>query len=408
MEVFLRVINLDTDRMKVIWAIQPKLLLRFFIFYPTIKDYIQSYYIQMNRIEVEQRTILLGLAGSHAYSLNRPDSDYDYRGVFIASKRYYLGFDEIEQKDSGWDEAGIFPFLDGNQDTVIYELRKILHLLASGNPNVLELLWLGYYPILTPVGQHLINHRQLFLSKKVKHTYSGYAFAQIKKMETHRKWLLNPPTKKPVPADFGIEEEVVLRKDELNAFLEYLYILIKGKIEFLAEAEQLHKLLTADIDFKGLLKQYTLSDQALEYTQNLTHSRKDFIRLLQKSQNYQIALREWKAYISWQENRNPARAEMEKKSGFDLKHGMHCIRLLRCGLEILQRGELIVDRRIAGDVDDLKAILLNRYTYAEVMQMADDLVAQMEIVDQQSSLPDRSDLEQINQLCMELVEMQGW
>jgi hypothetical protein len=129
---------------------------------------------------------------------------------------------------------------------------------------------------------------------------------------------------------------------------------------------------------------------------------------LQKSQNYQIALREWKAYISWQENRNPARAEMEKKSGFDLKHGMHCIRLLRCGLEILQRGELIVDRRIAGDVDDLKAILLNRYTYAEVMQMAEDLVAQMEIVDQQSSLPDRSDLEQINQLCMELVEMQGW
>ncbi len=129
---------------------------------------------------------------------------------------------------------------------------------------------------------------------------------------------------------------------------------------------------------------------------------------MQKSQNYQIALREWKAYISWQENRNPARAEMEKKSGFDLKHGMHCIRLLRCGLEILQRGELIVDRRIAGDVDDLKAILLNRYTYAEVMQMAEDLVAQMEIVDQQSSLPDRSDLEQINQLCMELVEMQGW
>lgn len=209
----------------------------------------------MKRIEVEKRTILIGLAGSHGYGLNRPDSDYDYRGVFIAPKPYYLGFDHIEQKDDGWDEEGMFPFLDGNKDTVIYELRKILQLLSGANPNILELLWLNEYPILNAVGQHLINHRQIFLSKKVKHTYSGYAFAQIKKMETHRKWLLNPPQKKPIPSDYGIEDEAPLIKDELNAFLEYLYILIRGRIEFLEEAEQLYKLLTADIDFKGVLKQ---------------------------------------------------------------------------------------------------------------------------------------------------------
>ena len=156
------------------------------------------------------------------------------------------------------------------------------------------------------------------------------------------------------------------------------------------------------------MKQYTLADETLEYTQNLTHGRKDFIRLLQKSQSYQIALREWKAYISWQENRNPARAEMEKKSGYDLKHGMHCIRLLRSGLEILQRGEVTVDRNLAGDIDDLKAILRGDYAYEELMKMAEDLVAQMDIFYDQSSLPHRPDLEQINDLCMELVEMQGW
>ncbi|MTJ48396.1 DNA polymerase beta superfamily protein [Dolichospermum sp. UHCC 0259] len=362
----------------------------------------------MKRIEVEQRAIFVGLAGSHGYGLNRPESDYDYRGVFIATKRYYLGFDSIEQKDSGWDEPGIFPFIDGNEDTVIYELRKVIHLLAGANPNVLELLWLTNYPFLTNVGQHLINHRHLFLSKKVKHTYSGYAFAQIKKMETHRKWLLNPPTKKPLPADFDIMDEVPLSKDELNAFLEYLYLLIRGKIEFLEESEQLYKLLTADIDFKGVLKQYTLADETLAYTQNLTYGRKDFIRLLQKSQSYQIALREWKAYVSWQENRNPARAEMEKKSGYDLKHGMHCIRLLRSGLEILRTGELIVDRNLAGDIDDLRAILRGDYSYDELMKMAEDLVAQMDVFYEQSSLPHRPDLEQINDLCMELVEMQGW
>ncbi|MEA5515218.1 DNA polymerase beta superfamily protein [Nodularia sp. UHCC 0506] len=362
----------------------------------------------MKRIEVEQRTILIGLSGSHGYGLNRPDSDFDFRGVFIAPKKYYIGFDHIEQKDTGWNEPGIFPFIDGNEDTVIYELKKIIQLLAGANPNILELLWLQNYPVLTSVGQYLIKHKKIFLTKKVKHTYSGYAFAQIKKMETHRKWLLNPPKKKPLPSDFGIEEEEPLIKDELNAFLEYLYHLIRGRIEFLEESEELYKLLTADIDFKGVLKQYTLPDETLAYTQKLTNSRKDFIRLLQKSQNYQIALREWKAYIAWQENRNPARAEMERKSGFDLKHGMHCIRLLRSGLEILQRGEIVVDRRIAGDVEDLKAILKGDYSYQQVMKMAEDLVSQMEIVYDKSSLPVRPDLEKINELCMELVEMQGW
>lgn len=362
----------------------------------------------MKRIEVEPRTILIGLAGSHAYGLNRPDSDYDYRGIFIAPLRYYLGLERIEQKDDCWDEEGVFPFLDGNKDTVIYELRKVVQLLSGANPNVLELLWLNEYPVLTKVGQHLINHRQLFLSKKVKHTYSGYAFAQIKKMETHRKWLLNPPQRKPLPEDFGIKDEAPLTKDELNAFLEYLYNLIRGKIEFLEEAEQLYQLLTGDIDFKGMLKQYPLVDEALEYTQHLTNSRGDFIRLLQKSQKYQVALREWKAYLSWQQNRNPARAEMERQSGFDLKHGMHCIRLLRSGLEILQKGKVIVDRRAVGDADYLKAILKGEYSYEQVMKMADDLVAQMDIVYNQSTLPPLPDLNQIDELCIELVQMQGW
>ncbi len=286
-------------------------------------------------------------------------------------------------------------------------MKKVIQLLAAANPNIFESLWLSQYPVLTEVGQHLINYRQLFLSQKVKHTYSGYAFAQIKKMETHRKWLLHPPQKKPLPEDFGIQD-APLTKEELNAFLEYLYNLIRGKIEFLESTEQLYHLLTADIDFKGMLKQHPLTDDTLVYTQQLTNSRSDFIRLLQKSQKYQVALREWQAYQSWQRNRNPVRAEMERKAGFDLKHGMHCIRLLRSGLEILRQGKVIVNRYEAGDADELKAILKGEYSYEQVMKMADELVVQINVVDRQSILPQIPDLEQINQLCIELVEMQGW
>ncbi|OBQ34375.1 MAG: nucleotidyltransferase [Anabaena sp. MDT14b] len=362
----------------------------------------------MKRTEVEQRAIFIGLAGSHGYGLNRPESDYDYRGVFIAPKSYYLGFNTIEQKDAGWDEPGLFPFIDGNEDTVIYELRKVTQLLANANPNVLELLWLTNYPFKSEVGQHLIDHRDLFLSKKVKHTYTGYAFAQIKKIETHRKWLLSPPSKQPLPSDFGITNEEPLSKEELNAFLEYLYLLVRGKVEYLEKSEELYKLLTADIDFKGLLKQHPLPDDTLEYTEKLTYGRKDFIRLLQKSQGYHNALREWNAYLSWQKNRNPARAGMERLAGYDLKHGMHCIRLLKGGVEILQGKGVLVDRNLAGDAAELKAILKGDYSYEELKQLSEDLLAQMIVVYEQSTLPHHPNQNKINDLCMELVEMQGW
>jgi uncharacterized protein len=363
----------------------------------------------MQRLEVEQRTILIGLAGSHGYGLSRPESDLDYRGVFIAGKKYYLGLDKVEQKDSGWDtEPGMFDFLTGEKDTVIYELKKFVQLLAGANPNILELLWLRQYPIETEVGKHLIAHRKMFLSKRVKHTYSGYAFAQIKKIESHRKWLLAPPQEKPTPEKFGFAAEQPLNKEELHAFLEYLYSLVRGKIEYLSEAQELYQLLTGDIDYKGLLKQHHLTDDVLEYTQKLTNSRGDFIKLLQKSQQYQNALREWNAYQSWQTNRNPARAGMEKQSGFDLKHAMHCIRLLRSGLEILRSGEVFVDRQEVGDADELKAILHGDFTYEQVTAIADNLVAELDRAYDESNLPRHPDLSAINDLSIELIEKQGW
>jgi hypothetical protein len=69
---------------------------------------------------------------------------------------------------------------------------------------------------------------------------------------------------------------------------------------------------------------------------------------------------------------------------------------------------VIVDRTIAGDAEDLKAILKGDYSYEQVMKMAEELVAEMEKVYEDSSLPDKPNLEHINEFCIELVEMQGW
>ena len=80
----------------------------------------------MKRVDIENTAILVALTGSTGYGLNRPESDKDYKGIFIASKKYYIGFFTIEQKDSGWDEPGILSFLDNNKDTSLYELKKFI------------------------------------------------------------------------------------------------------------------------------------------------------------------------------------------------------------------------------------------------------------------------------------------
>ena len=131
----------------------------------------------MNRKEVEDRLILLALTGSHSYGLAIESSDRDYKGIFIAPREYYLGMQNIEQKDKGWNEEGNgnFPYLNNNKDTVAYELKKYLMLASKCNPNILELLFEDprFYMFVGPAGYELIKYRDIFLSKKVKHTYSG-------------------------------------------------------------------------------------------------------------------------------------------------------------------------------------------------------------------------------------------
>jgi predicted nucleotidyltransferase len=361
----------------------------------------------MNRLEIENRTILLALTGSRGYGLATEHSDYDYRGVFIATKPYYLGLGEIEQKDSGWtEEGGKFDFL--GRDTAIYELKKFLKLSVDNNPNILELLWFKDYVHLTEVGKILQQQRRMFLSKRVKHTYTGYGYAQIKKLESHRRWLLDPPTRKPTPSDFGLQDAPPLTKSEMNCFLQYLYLLVRDRVQFLEPAKELYHLLTAEIDFKALLQQYDLPDATLAYTQELANSSKDFIKLLQLSQRYHKAVQEYKNYQQWKKSRNPARAEMEAKVGYDCKFAMQAIRLLKTGIEVLQTQQLIVDRREAGDAEELFAIKQGRYAYDEVMAIANQLYQQLDVAHETSTLPPRVDREASDRLCVELVERQGW
>lgn len=362
----------------------------------------------MNRKEVEERIILLALTGSRSYGIALKESDKDYKGIFIAPTEYYLGTKRIEQKDKGWREegSGKFKQLDNNRDTVIYELSKYIKLGIKCNPNILELLYEDkkFLEYVSPLGQRLIDNRELFLSKKVNYSYGAYAYSQIKKVETHRKWILNPPLKKPEIKDYGLEKyEGGLKKAEINSFLEFIWILIRSRIEYLEEEKELYNFIKERIDIKGVLKNSILSKESKDYIQKITHSTDEFMSLLTKTQQYRKELDYWNNYESWKKNRNPKRAELERKIGYDSKNVAHAIRLLKTGHEILLTGKVNVNRENI-DAKELIDIRLGKVNYDEVIKITDNLFNTLKDSCNKSKLPNNVDSEKIDNLLINIVK----
>lgn len=120
-----------------------------------------------------QNLILVGVAGSHAYGTNIADSDIDIRGVTLNQKSDLLGMTHFEQ------------YVDDNTDTTIYSFRKMIYLLMGCNPNTCEILGLKkeHYLFLSDIGQELLNHKSMFLSKLAIHSFGGYAGQQLRRLQ---------------------------------------------------------------------------------------------------------------------------------------------------------------------------------------------------------------------------------
>lgn len=138
---------------------------------------------EQRKILFPDNLILLGYRGSIAHNMfvsnTDPNSidDIDLMGVYMAPEDHYIGMksskDVIEKFEGQWD-------------VVNYEFKKFVHLLLKSNPNVLSLLWLreNHYIERHKYGQLLIDNRDLFVSKKIYHSFTGYAYSQLKRM-TH-------------------------------------------------------------------------------------------------------------------------------------------------------------------------------------------------------------------------------
>lgn len=280
------------------------------------------------------------VAGSQAYGMATPESDVDIRGVFVPTMDYMLGFmKRVEQ-------------IERKPETVIYALQKYMHLACNANPNILELLFMPDDCVLEehPLFRLLKDNRKLFLSKKVRWSYTGYASAQIHRINRHRHYLLHPLTKQPKRSDYGLPEgESLIAREQMGAFCVTVAHMLR---DIAAELPHLNDLYNDVIEivqsegfmgWEGLVQKCGgVPHEALKPVQKLTGASDNFIEVLQHEQAYYHATDEWKKYQEWQKARNPTRAAMEAKFGFDGKHASHAVRLVRQGEEIMRTGELQV------------------------------------------------------------------
>lgn len=295
-------------------------------------------------------------AGSLAYGTNLPTSDVDFRGIFCADpvnvRTPFFKVKECEDKNE--------------EDTKLYELTHFFQKCLDCNPNIVETLWVEESDIIqtTDAYKYLRENREELLSSKIAFTTSGYAHAQLKRIKGHNKWINNPQDEEPPrQIDFvslvqwyGPEK---MFKINLEEFLDGYRLVpyggnIFGIVRWDGYSTYDWRDFTLNTVFEGETHETGMPIGIIKYNK----------------EEYNIAKDKWKQYWEWKENRNEARSELEEKYGYDTKHAMHLVRLLRMGIEALRGDGIIVKRP---DAEELLAIRDGAWTYEEVLAYAADM-----------------------------------
>jgi uncharacterized protein len=373
--------------------------------------------------DLRAHTILLAVGGSRAYGIHLPTSDVDVKGVAVPPARTFHGWlHPFEQADDA-SRFGVFvdtlhdeeraAVTHGKIEGVVYEIRKFVRLATENNPNILDVLFCrdDEVRLSTDLGTRLRAQRDVFLSAQAKHTFSGYATAQLKRIRGHRAWLLSPPRAMPLRKEFGLPEHTLVPRDHMLA----VEAAVQKKIDSweldlsrVPEPERIRVVTALRTTISEM--QIALGLASDEDTRWLAAARlvgldDDLVEAMQRERRYLAAKRHFKQYMEWKENRHPERAALEEKFGYDTKHGAHLVRLLRMGKEILVSAKVNVWRGDL-DADELRAIRQGAWSYDELVAWAEGEDQALDALYREGAyvVPDQPDREAIDRLCVEIVE----
>lgn len=330
-----------------------------------IKDTLKSKEYDFLRTDksLGNNIILLTLGGSHAYGMDKEDSDLDVRGIALNSKEEILLAKDFEQ------------VVDEPTDTTIYSFNKMIQLLTSNNPNTVEQLGClpEHYLYLSDIGRELLDNRKMFLSKVCVHTFGGYASSQLRRMENKAARLVGQAQ----------NEEYILKSIN-NAQYEF-------KNRYYPHNDSQIKLYIDDAVQKGYEKEIFINCCLLHYP-----------------------LRDWagmwnemKAIVSSYNKfgkRNEKAVEHNKLG----KHMAHLIRLYMMCIDILEKEEIITYRsdehNLLMSIRNGEYLDENRQPTSAFYDILNEYEKRFEYAKNNTSLPDVPNYKEINEFKMSVNE----
>lgn len=136
-----------------------------------------------------------GINGSWAYGNATEKSDFDIYGFCIPPAEVIFphlrgnipGFDENDKKFEQYNLQNVL-IKNKECDFSIYNIAKYFYLCSNCNPNMIDSLFIPEECIIntSEIGKLVISNKEIFLSKKAYHTFSGYASSQKNKI-LHKK-----------------------------------------------------------------------------------------------------------------------------------------------------------------------------------------------------------------------------
>lgn len=353
-------------------------------------------------MNIPGKIIFKTIVGSQAYGTSIPNSDVDFKGVYIQNEDDLHGFGYKEQVDHGKDEC-------------YYEVRRFLQLLESANPTVLELLYSPEECVLvnSPEFTLIQECRDKFLTKGCKMSFGGYAVAQIKKargLEKKMNWEIGE-VKRKTPLDFCYIitilgtvslREWLLRQKTFNQQSQENY-----GVCAVANARDMYFIYPSDgeLGYHGIISK----DEKSNDLRLSSIPKEEILKYIPMSYNkdgYIKHCKDYNSYQEWLSNRNTQRYVDVEGHGqkIDGKNLMHCRRLLDVAIEIANEKTIRVKRPNRQYLLDIRQGKVN---LDEIINQAENDLKTLNDVYNNSDLPDGIDRTFVNDLLLKVRRLNG-
>lgn len=321
--------------------------------------------------------IAIILTGSHLYGTSTPQSDMDYEGIFIEPPEYVIGSKSCDEVDFSTKSASKHSARNTPKDVdlKLYSLKNFFYLAQKNNPNKLEFFFAPERNIVYKNEQYwnqIVEAKDMFVSLKIKHSFTGYAVSQKKKL--------------------------IVKKQRLDELREFKDVLFNGIATCSIPNPKLGDILycTDLTKFKFITLTMTL-----EGTPAIVVNEKEY--------NYGMAAQDILARITFTIDQYGSRTRSLDEGGYDYKFASHMFRIYYEGLKLLKEG------RMEFPLEENKFLLSvkqGEYDLDYLLKRADEFEPLFEIAYQESKLrhsPDQDGISKLQtKMYLEYWREKGW